>query len=761
MVRRAALFPLLLALLLSCVSGPAVAQTLTWKPTSGPEGGDVWAIKADGIGHLYATVVRGGVFRSDDGGNSWKEINTGLWNTYAGDLLVLPDKSLMLAAGSWLFASVDFGDTWTALPFDPRIGESRRLAMTTDGGTIFLAGNGTGIFRSRDRGQTWEQRTPSGYVFDIAIDPSNESTVYAALGQFTPFGLYRSTDGGDTFDRVESLPDVGTYSLRAVTVLPVTPALPQGRILVSEEGCTGVGKYDSQAPGYFGPWGDVYVSDDGGANWTTERGGMYGCFAQQFVRDETGALWAPRYQNAGVVRSPDAGLTWQEVGLSPKDFRTVLITGDTLFAGSSQSGIWRAQLANPASAVPANTGLRGADTRKVLALDRNHLLAGTVFGVQRTADGGATWQTVFNGPVGYDGVTTMLGRTPRGTIIAWVNGLFLRSFDDGLTWTTTPSYDNGTWTGAWMGGDAFAVHADGTLVIGGGADTTAGVWVSHDDGVNFAAFPGPGAGILSMAFDAAGELYAGTLDGVYKSSDTGATWASLALPGRAVRSLIADGDTLYASVDWDGVYRSADHGVTWEKRSTAWWPQAFALVMNADGALFVNYGDHVAGSYDDGATWIEFADGFDRFGTNIQGLALDPEGYLYAASWGGGVYRSNQTTLLAKRVTLDIWPFIDKNPILPHTPTLIPVAIVSAPDFSARSVKPSTVRFGRTGTEALPATSLLVDLNHDGVRDLLMFFWADKTGIECGDTQAMLTGKTNAGTSIRGSDSILTLCCAR
>ena len=73
---------------------------------------------------------------------------------------------------------------------------------------------------------------------------------------------------------------------------------------------------------------------------------------------------------------------------------------------------------------------------------------------------------------------------------------------------------------------------------------------------------------------------------------------------------------------------------------------------------------------------------------------------------------------------------------------------------------PSSVRFGREGTEAAPFHHpALVDVDHDGDRDLLLFFRTRATGLQCGDTKAVLTGNTKDGKEIRGEDRIKTIGC--
>jgi hypothetical protein len=97
-------------------------------------------------------------------------------------------------------------------------------------------------------------------------------------------------------------------------------------------------------------------------------------------------------------------------------------------------------------------------------------------------------------------------------------------------------------------------------------------------------------------------------------------------------------------------------------------------------------------------------------------------------------------------------------PVNPGSNGKIPVAILSSDTFDATTVDPSTVRFGPDGAEnALAAT--IEDVNGDGKPDLVLHFSTQDTGIKCGDTMAVLTGKTFAKQPFSGGESIVTAGC--
>jgi hypothetical protein len=111
-------------------------------------------------------------------------------------------------------------------------------------------------------------------------------------------------------------------------------------------------------------------------------------------------------------------------------------------------------------------------------------------------------------------------------------------------------------------------------------------------------------------------------------------------------------------------------------------------------------------------------------------------------------------------IDIDIKPRSDPNSInCKNHNGVIPVAILTTNTFDATTVDPLTVRFGRTGTEASEAHNKghIEDADGDGDLDMVLHFRFGNTGIQCGDTEATLTGQTNDGMQIRGTDAIQTV----
>jgi hypothetical protein len=114
---------------------------------------------------------------------------------------------------------------------------------------------------------------------------------------------------------------------------------------------------------------------------------------------------------------------------------------------------------------------------------------------------------------------------------------------------------------------------------------------------------------------------------------------------------------------------------------------------------------------------------------------------------------------IERQVAIAIRPHGEANRIRSQSGNLVRVAILSADEFDATTVLAETVRFGATGREAAPATVALRDVDDDGDIDMVLRFVIQDTGIQCGQTSAVLTGLTADGLSVRGADFINVVGC--
>lgn len=181
--------------------------------------------------------------------------------------------------------------------------------------------------------------------------------------------------------------------------------------------------------------------------------------------------------------------------------------------------------------------------------------------------------------------------------------------------------------------------------------------------------------------------------------------------------------------------------------------QDFALARyNTDGSLDATLDD-------DGMIETDFSSGDDEG----RAVALQQDGKIILAGYTHNGIDNDfalaryQVRAAAQEVTIDIKPGSQTNHVNPNSRGRINVTILSTPEFDALTViRWATIRFGRTGEEeSLSACKEKgLDVNHDGLPDLICMFSIPDTGFIQGDTTGILTAQTVDGFPITGHDSV-------
>ena len=178
------------------------------------------------LGHVWAPNADRGIFRSKDGGRTWEKVLFVSEKTGASDLCMDPNNPRILYAGMWqvsrkpwtlesggpeggVYRSTDGGDTWKKLAGGLPEGVVGNIGVAISGArpdrvwTIVEAEKG-GVFRSDDGGEKWTKtnsenklRQRAWYYSKIFADPKNADEVYVLNT-----GFFRSNDGGKTFNPI-------------------------------------------------------------------------------------------------------------------------------------------------------------------------------------------------------------------------------------------------------------------------------------------------------------------------------------------------------------------------------------------------------------------------------------------------------------------------------------------------------------------------------------------------------------------------------
>ena len=364
-----------------CCTGICAAQT--WVRL-GPEGGQVISLAASNAGEVLLGTADGHVFASADSGQHWQlRGHVGLrWDAVVQAMI--PDAAVPRRvfaavwyqdpmAGGGVFFSEDEGRTWHQRGLQ---GEAvRALSQWARDSNVLVAGTKTGVFRSKDGGASWERISPEGdaelrNLDSIAIDPRDANAVYAGTFHLP----WKTTDGGKNWKAIAE----GMIDDSDVMSLAIDRTNPE-RILASA--CSG-----------------IYRSESGGARWTKLAGIPYASRrTQQIAQDPRNpARWFAA-TTEGLWQSPDGGETWDRI-LGRETVVNALAFGGAgrgLVVGTDD-GI-RIESAGPVRFVPSNQGF----SHQVLSglaiqdTDDKHLLAavdGDEPRIFESLDGGHSWR---------------------------------------------------------------------------------------------------------------------------------------------------------------------------------------------------------------------------------------------------------------------------------------------------------------------------------------------------------------------------------
>jgi len=282
----------------------------------------------------YAGQVGGGVWKTIDGGNTWICVSdTTFKSSSVGAIGVAKNNPNILyvgmgevemrsnvSFGDGVYKSTDAGKTWkhVGLKNSDAIGsivvhpQNPDIVYAAAMGKLFGANNERGLFRSKDGGASWQnvlKYDDSTGCVDVKMDPVNPLILYATMWRAhrTPHslwsggkgsGLYKSTDGGDSWTLISENPGM-PKGLMGKIICTVSPVNHERLFAVVENAKSG-----------------IYKSEDGGKNWElistnndlTQRPWY---FSQVFAdtKDEN-TLYV---LNVEFFKSIDAGVTWTKL----------------------------------------------------------------------------------------------------------------------------------------------------------------------------------------------------------------------------------------------------------------------------------------------------------------------------------------------------------------------------------------------------------------------------------------------------------------
>lgn len=315
-----------------------ITAAYPWRHVGPFRGGRATAVCGDprDNGVFYFGSCAGGVWKTTDGGVYWQNVSDGFFGTPSiGAVAVAPSDSDVVwvgtgegcvrnnvVQGDGVYRSTDQGQTWERRGLE----ESRhitRVRIHPDNpdvvlvaalGDIFGPSAERGVFRTTDGGRSWERVLfvdETTGAADLYLDPTDPSVAYAAMWEAVrrPWemvsggsgsGLYRTTDGGDSWVRISDNPGFAR-SLMGRMGVAGSAAAPSRLWALVEAG---------------GDDGGLYISEDRGESWerigADERIGGRPWYYSHIVADPSDAdvIYC---MNVGFYRSEDAGRSFTRI----------------------------------------------------------------------------------------------------------------------------------------------------------------------------------------------------------------------------------------------------------------------------------------------------------------------------------------------------------------------------------------------------------------------------------------------------------------
>jgi photosystem II stability/assembly factor-like uncharacterized protein len=632
---------------------------------------------------IYVASAAGGVFRSDDRGQTFRPIFDEQGTLSIGSIAVDPrDPDVVWVGtgeanssgdsypGTGIYLSRDGGTTWqrTGLERGEHIG--RVVVDPRDSRTVYAAVMGSmrlenehrGVYRTRDMGVTWERvlfTSPRVGAIDVAIDPENPSNLYAGLWERLRddqgfrkggpgSGVYRSADGGETWTR-------------AMAGLPV-PRTTSGRVglsLCASQPRTIYAIFDDTEHGFDG----LYRSDDGAGSWRRVDGptigGIFASYGWWFGNVRVSPTNPEEVFALGLYlsKSVDGGRSWARVGRMHSDHHALLIDptnpswiysgNDGGFHVSSDHGATFAKIKLPITQF-YNIAVDPTDGAKIYGGAQDN-------GTSRTTTGGTSdWRNIYGG----DGFQVVVDPVETNVIYAESqNGGLGRSRDGGATFASiapTPERSN------WNTPIRLDPNDHRVLFFGGNrlfrSANQGATWASISPDLTDGPTPGrPGRGTIttfSVSRADSRTIYVGTDDGnVWTTRTAGSEWTKISqsLPRLYLTSVTADPtDARRVWVTYSGfeaeprgrVFRSDDGGATWIAIGTGLPPLPVNALLRAPESADLLYVATDAGVYktdDAGRSWHALGTGLPL--APVLDLVLDRvQGRLLAATHGRSIY---------------------------------------------------------------------------------------------------------------------------
>lgn len=646
---------------LALLPGLALAQNWQELGPSPIAGGFTGRVSALAVSHVdpnkyYVGGADGGVWLTTNGGTTWKPLTDQQATSAVGAVALDPTNDNIVYVGTGeanyanhsryglgLLKSTDGGKTWALLGqsvfagrtfskivIDPNSPQTIYAAIAAAGGFPELvaakghplANGPLGVFKSTDGGQTWAHVTgvPQEACTDIALVPGSPNVLFAAIGR--PFGsgsngIYRSINGGATWSKLGG--GLPTANVGRISV--ATSASDPNRVYALF-----VRNADSSGGGASTLGG--YRSDNQGDTWTSVPVGSfqssYGWFLCAVGVKPTNPDVAV-FAGLSLIRTSNAGGSFSTITTPHVDHHAIAWDANGRLVVGSDGGVFRSTN-DGTSWTNLNTGLGICQFYAALSIhpdDPNVFIGGlqdngTVVRNSQTR----TWGNYIGGDGGYTALDQLL--PSRAFAQFQGSGNLYRTSNGGSSWSSSGSGISTSDRNAFFSPIEIDPTTSNRILA-----ATYRIYRSTNGGTSWTAISGDvsnGNGsvrALAIAPSNPQVVWAATNDGnVSKSVDGGATWTKMlqGIPGwpRVTRELWIDpqdAQTVYLAVarfGLDQVRRTKNGGTTWQTLDGDLPDIPVNCVATYGSAIIAGTDDGVWWSVNDGAHWSRLATGLPR-----------------------------------------------------------------------------------------------------------------------------------------------------
>ena len=638
-----------------------------WRPTNGPGGGSVNDIQKFGNRLFIGTgdadnesIFAGGIFSSDDNGQTWVLRHNGLLNCRATALIEHNGK-IYAGTTSGIFISADNGNSWSIS--NSGLANNRVKCLAVKDNILFAGMDGSGLHKSMDNGLTWTNVFNFTSVNKIVVDGNSIYVLGPGDGAFR-----KSTDNGvnwTTYGTANGI--LGSSSNSMVR---------RGNELF-------LSTFDQ----------GIYKSVNGGENWTALQNELNGPTYLGIFGD---TLWCANSigQLQYSLDGASSWINWPEV-LATAAPVAMLKNGESLFFASTK-GLFQI-IGNQSSKMIAS--IANGNIRKISS-NQNRIFAGTNTGIFYSDDGCQTWiRSYFNQQDGVYSIVNYQGVIVAGTLALGT----MKSDDNGNTWVRT-GYSLPT-------GRVNGLLQTGTKLLA--TVRLNGLYKSSDTGktwTKITAFPTSSTISICKISASNGQndvlFIGGANNRTYRSINEGESWTECTIEtnpaggasSKELFGVVRVGNILYGNSVYH-LYSSSDDGINWNIIQYPPFMVSNCALMADSNQILIAGGSTISRYSTVSGNWL--VDTINLSSLNGSTFAsMPPTGRL------SGIYKINEKKYLATE-GLGLWQ-------LGFTPNRTNEPINSLPKLLCVFPNPGSSKFYFRNEHDIPAGSQLKIFNAAG-----------------------------------------------